>query len=345
VAAELSARPAPASEIAVRVRGITHRWGQGQTPALTEVDAQLRRGQLTVLAGANGAGKTTLLRIFAGTLVPTAGEVQVLGHEVRREGRPRALRSRVSYLSQDLALDPEMTGRETLELLAAFHGLGRGAARHRATELAQAFGIGAQLDRPVGKWSGGERRRLHLASALVQGPELLLLDEPTAGLDAEGRDFLWAELRLRARAGITIAMVTHDLAAAEEGADAVLILDRGRRLAAGSPGELLATHGRTRVEITLAGEAPEERAVEAWAERLGGITVHGRKGSQLVLELPPAGAASRQVLAALAAAPWEIRGIRTRPPSLAGVFRHLTGQEPAPGPERRGRGGRRRHER
>jgi ABC-2 type transport system ATP-binding protein len=180
-----------------------------------------------------------LLRILAGIVAPTSGQVEVLG--VERLARTE--RCRVGYVSQDPALDPEMTGAEILTLLAALYGVRRSRRRERVAELAAAFGFASHLSRPVSAWSGGLRRRLHLAAGMIHDPELLLLDEPTAGLDPQGRDLLWADLDARAAGGRAVAIVTHDLAAAERHAGTVVILDRGAVVAAGTPAEILAAAG------------------------------------------------------------------------------------------------------
>ena len=206
---------------AASVRGLGVRFGSAD--ALAEVDLDIHPG-LTVLVGPNGAGKTTLLRVLAGLLVPDAGTVEI----------PRDRRRR-GYIPQDLALDPEMTGRETLWLLAALHGVPRRERAERIAGLAAAFGIAEHLPRPVAVWSGGLKRRLHLAAGMIHDPELLLLDEPTAGLDVERAGFRGAELKRRAAAGRAVAVVTHDLAAAERHADRAVVLHRGRIAASGPP--------------------------------------------------------------------------------------------------------------
>ncbi|HKV06981.1 MAG TPA: ABC transporter ATP-binding protein [Thermoanaerobaculia bacterium] len=223
-------------------RGVGRDFGRG-VQALAGVDLDLPRGTVTALLGANGAGKTTLLRILAGLLPPTSGSAEVLGVASPAGRRRKELRSRIGYIPQQAALDPEMTGREILDLFTALHGVGRRERPARIAELAAAFGVAAQLDRQVDGWSGGQRRRLHLAAGMIHDPELLLLDEPTAGLDPEGNDALWAELDRRARSGTAVAVVTHDLAAVELHAGRVAILDRGSLAAAGSPQALLAGHG------------------------------------------------------------------------------------------------------
>jgi ABC-type multidrug transport system ATPase subunit len=238
---------------AARVRGVAHRFGA--TMVLTGIDLELRRGEITALVGANGAGKTTLLRILAGILEPSEGEVEVLGilqPAGSDPGTRRALRRRTSYVSQDPALDSEMTGGEILVLAAALFGVSRQRRRQQVAELAAGFGFSSHLAQRVSAWSGGLRRRLHLAAGMIHDPELLLLDEPTAGLDPEGRRLLWTDLAARAERGRAVALITHDLAAAERHAGAVAILDRGAVVAVGSPQELLAVDGGRAADLTEA---------------------------------------------------------------------------------------------
>ena len=197
------------------LRGVGVRFAHA-APALAEIDLDVSPG-LTVLTGPNGAGKTTLLRVLAGLQRPDSGNVDI----------PRD-RRRIGYIPQEIALDPEMTGRETLALLAALHGVPKRERTDRIARLAESFGTAGHLDRAVASWSGGLKRRLHLAAGMIHDPDLLLLDEPTAGLDKEGNDFLWAELKQRAAAGRAVVMVTHDLDSAERHADRIVTLRQGR---------------------------------------------------------------------------------------------------------------------
>ncbi len=227
------------SDLAASCRGVGKDFGA--VAALADLDLDLPRGTVTALLGPNGAGKSTLLRLLAGRLPSSAGTVEVLGvADPAKAGRNErnALRRDLGFVPQDLALDPEMTGRETLDLLAALHGVPRSHRPARIAELAANFGIEKPLDRPVATWSGGQKRRLHLAAGMIHDPALLLLDEPTAGLDEEGSAWLWAELGRRAARGATVVIATHDHVAAE-GADRVVVLEKGGlvRLSALTPGE------------------------------------------------------------------------------------------------------------
>jgi ABC-2 type transport system ATP-binding protein len=223
---------------AASLRGVGVRFSHSAL-ALAEVDLVLQSG-LAAVVGPNGAGKTTLLRVLAGLLVPDAGTVEIPGDKRLR-----------GYIPQDLALDPEMTGRETLWLLAALHGVPRRERAGRIAHLAESFGTAGHLPRPVASWSGGLKRRLHLAAGMIHDPDLLLLDEPAAGLDPAGSDFLWMELKRRAAAGRAVVVVTHDLAAVERHADRVLILHRGRIVSDGPSHDLPDLYRR------LTGEEPE----------------------------------------------------------------------------------------
>jgi len=272
----------PGPALASWARGVRHRFGAAT--ALAGVDLGLRYGEITALVGANGSGKTTLLRILAGILEPSAGEVEVLG--VARPARSprhtrRGLRRRASYISQDPALDPEMTGGETLRLAATLYGLDHRQRRQRVAELAAGFGVDSHLSRRVSTWSGGLRRRLHLAAGMIHDPELLLLDEPTAGLDPPGRELLWKDLAARAQRERAVAIVTHDLVAAERHAGTIAILDRGALLVAASPRELLTIDGGTAADLNEVFRRTTGRDVTDLLPRKGpreGIRVGGRKG-------------------------------------------------------------------
>ncbi len=213
---------------AVSLRGA--RKDFGSTAALDAIDLDLPRGSVTALLGPNGAGKSTLLHLLAGEIAPSRGAVNVLGIDepAQADRRERKiLRREVSFVPQQVALDPEMTGRETLGLLAALHGIPRRGLAEGIRELAEAFGIAKPLDRPVSTWSGGQKRRLHLAAGMIHEPALLLLDEPTAGLDDEGVATLRKEIDRRAAKGAAVVIATHDRAAAE-GADRIVRLEAGR---------------------------------------------------------------------------------------------------------------------
>jgi ABC-2 type transport system ATP-binding protein len=218
---------ARADAVPVRLESVTLRYPgspDGAAPALADASLRVPAGRLVALAGPNGSGKTTLLRLVAGELDPTEGTVAVFGDVPSR--RSAELRRRVAYVPQSLALDPEATGRETLELFAALEGVARSRRAAAIAEVAETFGVREHLGKRVARLSGGLKRRLHLAAGFLGAPDLLLLDEPAASLDSEGQERLWALVAARCAAGAAAIVSTHDPAAARR-ADRVLKLEGG----------------------------------------------------------------------------------------------------------------------
>lgn len=226
----------------VSAHGVGRRFGAVE--ALRDVSCVVPGGAVTVLVGPNGSGKTTLLRLLSGRLAPSSGEVVLFG--IRRGAAASPLqadfRRRMSYVSQHPELDPDMTGGETLELFAALSLYGGTVSkverRRRIGGATETFSLGELLRRPIHTYSGGQRRRLHVAASLLHDPELLLLDEPSAGLDKGGRQVLWQELRRRAEAGASVVLVSHDREAVRQMANHVVILERGVLAAQGRPQDL-----------------------------------------------------------------------------------------------------------
>ena len=221
---------APA-DVAIRVEGLTKTFGRVR--ALDGVGFSIPAGALVGLVGTNGSGKSTLLKVLGGLVDADGGTAEVFGlHPFRDRHR---LRAHVGYAGQDAALDPEMTGRETLHLFEALYGLPRPGRAGRSEDPVTACGLGGCADRPVATYSGGQRQRLHLALAVLHAPRLLLLDEPTTSLDPEGRRDLWQRLAAWSQAGRTILVATHDLADVDAACTHVLPLRAGRILAADHP--------------------------------------------------------------------------------------------------------------
>ncbi|MEM1180319.1 MAG: ABC transporter permease [Acidobacteriota bacterium] len=223
MSSDSSSRGTPAARLhAVRVTF-------GDVEALRDVDLAIYAGEITVLAGPNGSGKSTALRLLSGLLDPEAGQVEILGVRLdqHRESRD-SIRPRLTYLSQRPALDPELKGREILNLLATLYGLDGSTRRRRLAHSIEAHGLGDFVDRRTAGYSGGQKRRLHLAGSMLHSPDLILLDEPEAGLDRQGRKRLWRELRRRALAGAAVVIVSHDHGAAADHADRVIELEDGR---------------------------------------------------------------------------------------------------------------------
>ena len=292
--------------------------------ALEALDVEFPSGRVTAILGPNGSGKSTLLRILAGRLVPTAGDVLLLGLD--RTPSSRALRARVEYAPQGTALDPEMTGENTLRFFAALHGLSRSQARARTEELAEELGFSAHLSRNVSSYSGGLRKRLQAALSLLYPPDLFLLDEPTAGIDPEGRKILWRRLREQTRSGRTVLIVTQDLEEAEANADHVVLLDRGRLLAEGAPGDLIAIHGHDRVEITLREPVPNASRLQETLRPLGAIESIEVRDHDVSIVGRGLARPTERLLAHLESGGVAIVGFRFREPDLASVYFHLTGR-------------------
>lgn len=237
--------------------GLLRRGRRREVEALRGVDLGVGRGEFVALLGRNGAGKTTLLKIVTTLLLPTAGEVRVAGLDALRE--PRRVRRKIGLvLAGERTVYWKLTGRENLLLFAGLYGVPRGEARRRAEALLAQVGLGEFRDVPAEKYSTGMRRRLALAKALIHDPEVLVLDEPTAGLDPQGVEGLWRILReLRDERKVSVLMATHNMFEAEELPDRVVILEEGKVVAEGTPEEVKARAGAVpTVVLTLAGPEP-----------------------------------------------------------------------------------------
>jgi ABC-type multidrug transport system ATPase subunit len=246
---------------AVDVSGVVKSFGEVR--ALRGVDLTVAPGTLAALLGPNGAGKTTLVRILATLLRPDAGRARVLGLDV--SARPYAVRALIGLTGQYAGLDEALTGRDNLVLIGRLAGLGRREAARRGAGLAERFGLAAASGRAVRTYSGGMRRRLDLAASLMNRPALLILDEPTTGLDPASRAELWAALGELREAGTTMLLTTQYLEEADRFADAVHVLDDGVIIAAGTAAQLKARTGAQVVDVLLAGPdaAPAAAALRA----------------------------------------------------------------------------------
>lgn len=226
----------------------------GSLRAVNDLSFRVREGQLFSFLGVNGAGKSTTIHIICGQLAKDGGRVEICGAEPERE--PETVRRSLGVVFQGSVLDRELSVRDNLESRAALYGIRGGAFRSRLEELAALLDFGDLLRRPVGKLSGGQRRRIDIARALLHSPRLLILDEPTTGLDPQTRELLWAVIdRLRREQGLTVFLTTHYM---EEAADAdyVVILDRGQIIAQGTPLQLKNRYAED--HITLYGVSREE---------------------------------------------------------------------------------------
>jgi ABC-2 type transport system ATP-binding protein len=233
----------PASQAAVAARGLGKTYPNGVT-ALTDLDLTLVHGEILAFLGRNGAGKSTTVRLLTTLTRPTAGTATVAGYDIVRQ--PAQVVRRIGVTMQDAALDPTMTGREHLTLLARLWGYDGAAAAARTRALLEEFGLTRAADRVIRTYSGGMRRRLDIAGAVLTRPAVLFLDEPTTGLDAQSRRALWERVQAMRDDGVAVFLTTQYLEEAEQLADRVAIVHGGRVAAAGTPDELRAHAGQVR---------------------------------------------------------------------------------------------------
>jgi ABC-2 type transport system ATP-binding protein len=312
----------PQPETAIEIEGLRRTFGA--TVALDGVSLSAAAGKVLGLLGPNGAGKTTLVRILATLLVPTAGTARVLGCDVVKDAA--RLRGMIGLTGQVATVDELLTGRENLEMIAGLHHLGRSRARQRAAELLEQFGLADAAGRRCGTYSGGMRRRLDLAASLIASPAAVFLDEPTTGLDPASRLVMWAAVEQLASSGTTVLLTTQYLEEADRLAHHIAVIDHGRLIAEGSPGELKADLRGDLAEFRVTDPAQRDRAVQVIAP-LGRATPGTGRDSQRITLPAPAGAATlRTALRVLDGAGIAIDEATLRHPTLDEVFLALTGR-------------------
>jgi ABC-2 type transport system ATP-binding protein len=306
---------------AIQAEGLVKTYGK--VVALAGLDLEVAAGTVFGLLGPNGAGKTTLVRILSTLLVPTSGRARVLGHDVVLE--PLAVRRRIGLAGQFAAIDAELTGRENIELVGRLYRLPNAEARRRATEILERFDLADAADRRVATYSGGMRRRLDLGASLAGRPPILLLDEPSTGLDPRSRQELWNIVDELRRSGTTVLLTTQYLEEADRLAQHIAVVDHGRIAAQGTAAELKATIGTVMLSVRLrdpaqaadagallaslaSGDAP---VIDAAAGEIRMVVVHPDVSAQAVRLLDGRGVS--------------IAAIELQQPSLDDVFLRLTG--------------------
>jgi ABC-2 type transport system ATP-binding protein len=318
----------------IEARGLTKRYGK--TTALDGLDVLAEPGQVLAVLGPNGAGKTTFVRAVATLLPLDGGALRVVGHDVHKE--PAAVRRLIGLAGQFAAVEPAMTGRENLEMVARLFGQDRRTSRKNAAAVLAQLGLEEAADRLVRTYSGGMGRKLDLGASLVGEPRLLLLDEPTTGLDPRSRTELWDTIRRLVGRGTDVLLTTQYLDEADHLATHIVIIDRGRAVATGTPAELkrragrnvIEAHVRSREEIPLVATAlgslnGNEAQVDESTHRVTvAVDGHAEQVTAWVRSM-------EQVAAA-------VDDIALRPPTLDEVFLALTGQQLEDEPAHAGRG-------
>ena len=301
---------------AISVRGLTKRYGS--TTAVDDISFDVEPGSVFAFLGTNGAGKSTTIGCLTTVNPFEAGTAEVAGFNVRSAGE--RVRRNIGVVFQESILDPLLTGRENLRVRARFYSSDRAANDARINELAGMIGLEDFLDRRYGTYSGGQRRRVDIARALLHAPPIIFLDEPTAGLDPASRAIVWSTIHeLRDRHGLTVFLTTHYMEETEE-ADRVCIIDAGRIIADGTPAELRAAHSSSILTVTTA----DRPGLVALAEELGG-TVKSTEGAVVRIGVETAETA-RLILAGHGAA---VQDFEFRHGTMDDVFLSLTGRATA----------------
>src|SRR5512133_1172658 len=306
---------------AILAEGLTKRFGAVR--ALDGVDLELATGEVLALLGPNGAGKTTAVRILATLLAPDAGRACVAGFDVVAEAG--AVRRLIGLSGQYAAVDAYLTGRENLRMIGRLYGLSRRTARRRAEELLERFELLEAAGRLAGSYSGGMRRRLDVAASLVAAPPVLFLDEPTTGLDPHGRIALWQLLGELTAQGTSLLLTTQYMEEADRLADAIVVVDKGRVVATGTPDQLKARVGGNRLELhTRQGSDPRDLARALAGLGSGPPTVEVAAG-RVVLPVDDGPALLPELATRLAASGLPVADLALRRPTLDDVFLALTG--------------------
>ena len=297
----------------------------GKVTALDGLDLDVAGGTVVGLLGPNGAGKTTAVSVLTTLVSPDAGSATVAGVDVVAD--PKGVRSRIGLSGQYAAVDEHLTATENLEMIGRLYGMPRREARLRAADLLSRFRLEEAAHRPLKTFSGGMRRRIDLAGALIADPPVLFLDEPTTGLDPRSRGELWETIRERVRGGTTVLLTTQYLEEADQLSDEIVVIDHGRAIARGTADELKRRVGGDHLDVTVHGDGSVEAARRIMsALATGPMRVHAEEGDLSAPVSDGVGALST-VLRELEAAGVTIVDISLRRPTLDDVFMELTGHE------------------
>jgi ABC-2 type transport system ATP-binding protein len=307
------------SPLAIEATGLVKVFGE--TRAVDGVDLAVRSGSVYGVLGPNGAGKTTAIRMLATLLRPDAGSARVLGHDIVEEAD--AVRSAVTLTGQLASVDEDLTGRENLILVGRLLGLKRAHAKNRATELLEAFGLAEAATKLVKNYSGGMRRRLDIAASIVVTPRLMFLDEPTTGLDPRSRNQVWDIIRMLVAGGTTILLCTQYLEEADQLADGIAVIDHGKVIAEGTPGQLKASVGAGALHVRLLDPHQRPEAERLLTRDLGSAFLEPDPAA-LSVQCADADRGA-EAIAGLTRAGVKIADFSLGQPSLDEVFLALTG--------------------
>ena len=306
-------------ELAIEAEGLVKVFGDNR--AVDGVDLQVAPGTVYGVLGPNGAGKTTSIRMLATLLKPDDGTARVLGYDVATQGAE--VRRGIAVTGQMASVDEDLTGRENLILIGRLLGLGRGAAKERARELLDAFGLADAAGRLVKNYSGGMRRRLDIAASIVVTPELMFLDEPTTGLDPRSRNQVWDIVRALQADGTTILLCTQYLDEADQLADGIAVIDHGKVIAEGTPAQLKASVGSGALHVRLIDPEQRAKAAQVLERELGAVHPMPDPAALGAPCADPGRAA--EAIAELSRSGIQVAGFSLGQPSLDEVFLALTG--------------------
>ncbi|NEQ52653.1 MAG: ATP-binding cassette domain-containing protein [Leptolyngbya sp. SIO3F4] len=314
-------------QFAVVIEGLQKRYGDVQ--AVKDVSLQIKPGEIFGLLGPNGAGKTTTIRCLCTLALPDAGKLEVMGVPVVSE--PRQVRQRLGYIAQEVALDKVLTGRELLELQAAIYHLPGKLAKTRIDQMIELLELTNWADKKTGTYSGGLKKRLDLAAGLLHQPDVLVLDEPTVGLDIESRSAVWRFLRQLQAAGTTILITSHYLEEVDALANRVAIIDQGKVISAGTPAELKSKVGGERITLRIREFTPLDEAQQASTMLqelpvVQEVIVNSAQGNSLNLVVESESDALMTVQKALKESGLPTFGIAQSQPSLDDVYLAATGR-------------------
>jgi len=322
------------ADLAIDVHDLTKVFAKGNVRALDGLSFSTPAGTVLGVLGPNGAGKTTAVRILSTVLVPDGGRESILGLDVVRDAA--AVRRTIGLAGQYAAVDENLSGRQNLTMIGRLSHMGRTASRRRTEELLEQFGLTHAANRSLKTYSGGMRRRLDLAAALVAEPPVLFFDEPTTGLDPQTRQDMWAWTERLVREGTTVLLTTQYLEEADRLADQVVVVDHGRAIAEGTPASLKADLGTTVLLVTLEHEEDGQRAAALLAPL--GSHPPSVDGSRIEMNVENGAKAGSEAIRTLDGQGIGVIGLVLREPSLDDVFLQLTGHRPEDEPAPAGPG-------